>query len=153
MSELGEETGSSIKPFPMIAEKKLVKITTQSLTQKDIVFSKPEGPGYYSNGEMKLSTGTGETLIEWVQKKTRKNPFGMLMMLSARLDDVSGAAWHASLESDELVLLNVEIGGQAYFEVGSGSSRTKARKNAGTKIMESARLYNWIESNHSGELI
>jgi len=83
----------------------------------------------------------------------KKDPFATLLLLSARVSEISGSNWHASLEEMELILLNIKIGEQDFFEVGMGSSKTKARNDAAKKIYANSKLINWLIQNKKDELI
>lgn len=82
--------------------------TTQSLLDKEVVFSKPDKDTLFQD-KMQLTSETEETLIDWFNRKLSKNPFGALILLSARLTEISGSAWGASIKQGELILLNVQI--------------------------------------------
>ena len=72
----------------------------------------------------------------------------MLLLLSARLDDVSGASWSASLEVGELTILNLSLRGNLYFEMGLGESKSKSKKDVGQKMIANTNLYHWLEKNY-----
>lgn len=115
-----------------------------SINAKEIIFYKPDS----QNGSMEVKKNTDEPLIDYVKRKALKNSFGLLMLLSARLDDVSGASWIRETSSDTLALLNLQLGEENYFTVGSGSSNTQARNDAAEKILMEVNLIKWIEINY-----
>lgn len=117
---------------------------TVSINDKEIIFYKPDS----QNGSMEVKNNTDEPLIDYVKRKASKNSFGLLLLLSARLDDVSGASWIRETSSDTLALLNLQLGDENYFTVGSGSSNTQARKDAAEKILMEVDLIKWIEINY-----
>ena len=132
--------------------KNIKKIIKTSLTETEIVFTRPNTKSH-SNSEIYLSEETGEKLSDWAMRKASKNPFGMLLLLSARLSDVSGASWSASLDEGELTLLNLSLGGKLYFEIGFGKSKSKSKKIAGLQMIERTKIFEWIEKNHPNETI
>lgn len=117
---------------------------TVSINDKEIIFYKPDS----QNGSMEVKNNTDELLIDYVKRKASKNSFGLLMLLSARLDNVSGASWIRETSSDALALLNLQLGEENYFTVGYGSSNTQARKDAGNKILMEASFFEWVEKNY-----
>ncbi|QEE16807.1 hypothetical protein DSAG12_02637 [Promethearchaeum syntrophicum] len=123
-----------------------------SLKEKEIVFTQPNHEKN-SNSQINLSTKTGEKLSDWFMRKSGKNPFGTLLLLSARLSDVSGASWSASLDEGELTLLNLSINGNLFFEIGFGKSKSQSKKNAGLQMIVQADIFEWIEKNHPNEMI
>ncbi|KKG17142.1 hypothetical protein EO97_20255 [Methanosarcina sp. 2.H.T.1A.15] len=73
----------------------------------------------------------------------------MLILLSARLDTVSGASWTCELSSDiKLAIINLQLGGQNYFAVGSGPSKSQARKTAGNNILREVDLIKWLDEHY-----
>ena len=124
--------------------KNIKKIIKTSLTETEIVFTRPNTKNH-SNSQIYLSEETGEKLSDWAMRKASKNPFGMLLLLSARLSDVSGASWSASLDEGELTLLNLSLGGKLYFEIGFGKSKSKSKKIAGLQMIERTKIFEWIE--------
>ncbi len=132
--------------------KNIKKIIKTSLKETEIVFSRPNTESH-SNSQIYLSEETGEKLSDWVMRKASKNPFGMLLLLSARLSDVSGASWSASLDEGELTLLNLSLGGKMFFEIGFGRSKSKSKKNVGLQMIMQADIFEWIEKNHPNETI
>ncbi|MCD4704395.1 MAG: hypothetical protein K8R64_08940 [Methanosarcinaceae archaeon] len=115
-----------------------------SINDKEIIFYKPES----QNRSMEVKNNTDELLIDYVKRKASKNSFGLLMLLSARLDDVTGASWIRETSSDVLALLNLQLGEENYFTVGYGSSNTQARKDAGNKMLIEASFFEWVEKNY-----
>ncbi|HUU79772.1 MAG TPA: putative dsRNA-binding protein [candidate division Zixibacteria bacterium] len=122
----------------------------QSLEFSEIVFSKLGGGDF--SVPPQLTTNSGETLLEWVERK-RKRPFSMLMLLSARIPEISGSAWFASLEFSELALLNIQIEDEHFFEIGIGSSRSQARKDAAEKILKRSKIIAWLYQHKKDEMI
>ena len=125
---------------------------TQSILDKEIIFSKPEKDTLFKD-KMHLTSESGESLIDWFIRKSIKNPFGALLLLSARLPEVSGSAWSASIEQGELILLNVQIEDEHFFEISFSSSKTKARKDAARRIINSSRILEWLDKNKAKELL
>ena len=60
------------------------------------------------------------------KSKKLKNVFGMLILLSARLDTVSGASWICEFSSGVLALINLQLGEHKYFALGFSLSKSKA---------------------------
>ena len=88
---------------------------TQSFSQREIVFSKAEN-SELEEGPMKISVDTGKFIADWAQQKAKKNPYGMLLLLSARLpNEIHGSSWNASMELGELILLNLQLQDQNYL--------------------------------------
>ncbi|NPE28617.1 hypothetical protein HNV12_11735 [Methanococcoides sp. SA1] len=117
---------------------------TVSINDKEIIFYKPDS----QNKSMEVKKNTDEPLIDYVKRKAKKDSFSLLILLSARLHDVSGASWICETSSNTLALLNLELGKENYFTVGSGSSNTQARKDAAEKILMEVDLIKWIEINY-----
>ena len=125
----------------------------QSITENEVIFSKTGLNAEKQYPDINISKNTGESLLSWVLRKVAKNPFGMLLLLSARIPEVSGGDWTASIESGELVILNVKIDDHHYFEIGFGSSKTKARNDAATKVIKNSKLIEWIEQTYKEEVL
>ena len=106
------------------------------------------------DAEMKLSKNTNQLLLDYIKEKYNDDPFEMLIKVSARLDDLSGNLWSASivnnLENDiyELILLYLNLHGKDYFEIGIAESKNKAKKDAAIKIIERSKFFAWIEENY-----
>jgi len=106
------------------------------------------------DAEMKLSKNTSQPLIDYTKEKYEKNPFEMLIKVSARLDNLSGNLWSASIVDNleeniyEFILLYLNLQGKDYFEIGIGESKNKAKKDAAIKIIEKSKFVGWIEENY-----
>ena len=136
-------------------ESKPEEITIQpkpklSLEQKEIIFSlqredfKPE--------EIRLSSGTGETLYEWAKRKSMKKPFSMLVLLTNRVDSVTGSSWHTSLPNGNLILSKTTLDEKDYFEVGFAESITRAKKEAAKKFIKNSDLFEWLKNKYGNKL-
>ena len=125
-------------------------VLKSSIYDENLIFAR-EDHTLQSRGEIYITKGKGELLINWIKRKKRKNALNMLLLLSARLEDVSAAFWTTSLENGHLILLNLSLLGKTFFEVGFGESKTKAKKDAGVKMIENSKLIEWIEQNHPNE--
>jgi len=123
-------------------DEKITKIIKQSVHLPEIVFSLYEIEDSKKN--ISLTTNTGEFLIDWFNRKRKKNPFSALLLLSARLDEISYTCWFASLVNTELILINLKINENNFFELAVGETRTKAKKEAGSKVIEKSELINWL---------
>ena len=126
---------------------------TSSLETRQLIFSKPERGGIFKVDGMRLTTGTGETITTWAKKKAKKNPYGMLILLSARLPEVAGSSWSSTIEEGELVLLNLQIENEKYYEIGNGNSKTEARKDAANKVISTTNLYEWLSGKYKDKEI
>lgn len=128
------------------------KSAAQSISQHQIIFSKVENTGNKESA-MNISVGTGKLLIDWVKEKISKNPYGTLLILSSILpQEIKGSSWNASTEVGELCLLNLQIEKNFYFEIGFGSSKSQARKDAVIKIIDSSHLFEWLSQKHADTL-
>ena len=121
----------------------------QSLDEREILFSKSEK----KESDIKIKVGTGEKLIDYARRKMEKNPFGFLMLLSARLPEISGSTWKAEISTGKLIILTLNIGEKIFFDIGFASSNSKARKVAALKIIEQSNLFDWLEENHGQDII
>nr|MDO8086473.1 putative dsRNA-binding protein [Candidatus Sigynarchaeum springense] len=124
----------------------------QSLDAREIVFTKSESDKSETES-MQSSTNTGERILDWAMRKAKKNPFGMLLLLSGKIPKVSGSAWYASTPEGELTLLNVKLDDKSYFEVGIGQSASKSRKDAAEKMITNSELYTWLNQHYSDKLV
>ena len=149
--ELTEKNSISTKSE---RKKEILKSPTQSLSNKEVIFSKSTiGGGYFKPYKFQLSSGTGETLHDWAKRKSIKKPFSMLLILNARLDDVTGSNWHASLPNGELILLNTKLEDQDYFEIGFAKSKSMAKKEAAMKFIDNSKLFEWIKTKYKDKYI
>ena len=130
------------------SQEKTVHPTT-SIDNEELIFRKP-APHYKS---MEVDQNTGELLVDWVNRKAQKNVFGMLILLSARLDTVSGASWTCEFSSGVLALINLQLGEQKYFALGFGPSNTKARKAAGENMLMKVDITEWLEKHYPNHKI
>lgn len=117
---------------------------TVSIDDYELIFRKPVS----KNESMEVKQNTDELLIDWVNRKAKKNVFGMLILLSARLDTVSGASWVCEFSSGVLALINLQLGEQEFFAMGFGSSKSQARKAAGKELLMKVDLIEWLEKKH-----
>ena len=116
-----------------------------SIDDEELTFRKSGAP----NESIEVSQNTGESLVEYIDRKAKKNVFKMLKLLSARLDNVIGASWICDLSSDDvLVIINLQLEEQNYFAFGFGPSNTQARKAAGKDLLMKVNLKKWIEENY-----
>ena len=123
--------------------------STISIDNEELIFHKPTP----QNESMEVDHNTGELLVDWVKRKTQKNVFGMLTLLSARIDTVSGASWTCEFSSGVLALINLQLGEQNYFALGFGSSNTKARKAVGEDMLMKVNLTEWLEKHYPNQTI
>lgn len=134
-----DNTESTIRP----TQEKTV-YPNVSINDDEITFYKSGS----QNSSMEVKKNTGELLIDYVNRKYLKNSYGLLMLLSARLDNVSGASWIRETSSNSLALLNLQLGNENYFTICIGSSKSKARNDAANKIIKESSLFKWIEENY-----
>ena len=88
--------------------------------------------------------------MDWVSRKLKK-PFRMMVVLSARLPELQYLSWSCSVESIEIVfvLLNIRFDDTDHFSIGIGPNKSKARKDAALKIIETSLLLEWLDANFS----
>ena len=124
----------------------------QSMAQNIICFSKDSiQGGYFKKRKISISVNKGEKLVDWAQRKAKQNSLSMLILLSARLQDVSGSVWHLSIQNGELIFLNITLKDKKFFEIGYGKSVNQAQKQAGNRFIRNSNLFQWIEKYY-GEL-
>ncbi|MDO8727102.1 MAG: putative dsRNA-binding protein [Candidatus Methanoperedens sp.] len=131
-----------------VSQEKTVHPTT-SIDNEELIFRKSG----HQNISMEANQNTGELLVEYVNRKAKENVFGMLKLLSGRLDTVSGASWTCEFSSGVLVLINLQLGEQNYFALGFGTSNTKARKAAGENMLMNVNLTEWLEKHYPNHKI
>lgn len=122
---------------------------TTSIDSEELFFRKSD----IQHESMEVDENTGELLIDYVNRKAQKNVFGMLKLISARLDTVSGASWTCEFSSGVLALINLQLGEQKYFALGFGPSKSKARTNAGNNMLIKVNLVKWLEENYPNHTI
>ena len=132
----------------MPSQEKTVHSTT-SIDNEELIFRKPAS----QNSSMEVNHNTGELLVDWVTRKAKKNVFGMFMLLSGRLDTVSGASWVCELSSGVLALINLQLGENEYFALGFGPSKSKARIAAGEDMLMKVNLVEWIDKHYPNHQI
>jgi dsRNA-specific ribonuclease len=123
---------------------------TQSIQDQQLIFEKqaalnisslsPSQPGII------VSKNTGELLSEWTVRKARKKPFGIFLLLSGKLEEVSGSAWTCKLPIGYLVIQSTTVIGKTYFGMGFAESKNQAKKAAGRHLLETSDILNWIAS-------
>lgn len=128
------------------SQEKTVHPTT-SIDNEQLIFRKSG----HQNISMEVNQNTGELLVDYVNRKAKENVFGMLILLSARLDTVRVASWTCKISSDVLVLINLQLGEENYFALGFGTSNTKARKAAGEDLL--MNLTEWLEIHYPNHTI
>ncbi len=135
-------------------KKEVTSIPKQSLSNEEIIFSKATiGGGYFKQESMELSTETGENIVEYTKRKVEKKPFFTLISLSGRLNTLSGSTWHVSLPNGELMLLNLKLDEQDYFDIGFAESKNKAKIDVASKIIKNSNLIQWLEDSYGEYLI
>ena len=127
------------------------KNVKQSIDQRSITFEKADIAN--SDKFINLESKTGETLPDWAHRKALKEPFAMLVLLSARVVEFSGSSWLADIESFSLVVMHLKYKEKQYFTIGFGQSRTKARKDAADRMIEEFNLFSILEENYLDTLI
>lgn len=132
----------------LASQEKTVHPTT-SIDNEELIFRKPAP----QNESMEVNQNTDELLVDWVNRKAKENVFGMLILLSARLDTVSGASWVCEFSSGVLAIINLQLGEQNYFALGFGPSNTKARKAAGENMLMKVDLTEWLEKHYPNHRI
>ncbi|MBP1908555.1 ribonuclease III domain-containing protein [Methanolobus bombayensis] len=120
-----------------------------SLDCEELVFYR-----MHSETKKEVSTGNGELLVDWANRKAKKDALRMLILLSGRLTDVSTTCWLCeTIEGGLLCLINLRLGDEMYFAFGTGSSNTQAKKNAGKNMMVQSNVIHWIEEHYAGKSI
>ncbi len=119
-----------------------------SINSEELVFRKPSS----GNGSMEINTGTGESLVGWAKRKA-KNPYRMLVLLSGKVDEVSGAHWICNTSVGVLALVNIKLGDEIHFAIGVGPSNTKARTRAAEKLIKESNIYCWLEEHYASRSI
>ena len=130
------------------SQEKTVHPTT-SIDDEELIFHKSG----HQNTSMEADQDTGELLVDWVNRKAEKNIFGMLILLSARLDSVSGASWTCEFSSGALALVHLQLEEENYFALGFGPSKTKARKAAGEDMLRKVNLTEWLNIHYPNHTI
>ena len=133
----------------MVASQEKTVHPTTSIDDEELIFRKPVS----NNESMEVNHNTGELLVDWVNRKAKKNVFGMLILLSARLDTVSGASWTCDTSSGVLALINLQLGDEKYFAMGFGTSKSKAREAAGEDMWKKVDLIGWLEKHYPNHKI
>ena len=128
---------------PYKEEKIIAKKTTQSILNREIVFSKPDE--LFDKSILEIKFKENESLIEWATRKIEKNPYFFFVQLSALFDEISGSAWSAEIDDSALILLNVNVYDNRFFEIGCGSSKTKARIDVGSKMIIKTKILDFLE--------
>lgn len=141
LHELGIKT-KSIFLEPYEESITLTKEIKQALTAEEIIFYKPTN--LFDEGEISINIPKKTSIKKWAEKQYEKTPYYFLVQLCAMFDEIRGTAWSAKIETGALVLLNLEIEGIYYFEIGFGSTKTQARKDVAQKIVDSSQLFNWL---------
>lgn len=130
-----------------------VKQASQSLLERQIIFSKIE-PSENNDPSIMITVNTGQYLKDWATEKAKKKPFSLLVLMTTILpQEIRGSSWYATTELGELVLLNLQILTDHYFEVGfSPSSKSQARNIAAKKLIQTSHLLDWLAQNHAKTL-
>lgn len=132
-----------------VSQEKTVHPTT-SIDDEELIFHKSG----HQNTSMKAKQDTGELLVEYVNRKAKKNVFSLLKLLSGRLGTVvSGASWTCEFSSGVLALIYLQLGEQNYFAVGFGPSKTQARKAAGEDMLRKVNLTEWLNIHYPDHTI
>ena len=117
-----------------------------TLVFTNLFIKNQESGGYAEN--IYVSSETGESITEWVLRKSKKNAASMWMLLSARLNEVKGGTWTHENENFILAIMNVNLSGIDYFSIGLGPSKNKAKKNAGEKLLVESNLIQWLNIHY-----
>ena len=133
----------------MVASQEKTVYPTTSIDDEKLIFSKPIS----NNKSMEVNQNTGKSLVDWVNRKAQENVFGMFILLSARLDTVSGASWTCDTSSGVLALINLQLGDEMFFAIGFGPSKTKAREAAGEDMWMKVDLIKWLEKHYPNSTI
>ena len=133
---------------------KVINIINNKIPEKipdQLKFLKMSSEGW--SDQIKLSSGTGETLYEWAFRYAQKRPFVMLILLSFRIDTFSGCSWNASIPGVELIFSYNNFDGKDYYTLGFGTSKTQAKKDVTRRFIENSNLFEWLKENYGEKLI
>lgn len=157
LSTFGLTDDISLKNRVVISESNQRVTASQSIYDREIIFSKGDKKTASKSGVIQASSETGEILVDWVIRKAKKNPFGMLLLLSGRIENISGSSWNTEIKTPkqtlQLVLLTLELNGVHFFELSANTSKSQARKAVARKIIENSQLYAFLEENYPDETI
>ncbi|AFV25199.1 ribonuclease III [Methanolobus psychrophilus R15] len=124
-------------------QEKTVTVKT-SITSEELVFCKPSS----GSGSMEVSTDNGELLVDWAERKAKKDAYKMLVLLSSRADDVRGAPWICDTSEGVLALVTIKLGDEMHFAIGVGPSNSKARTSAAEKLILESNIFRWLEEHY-----
>ena len=118
----------------------------QDFIPEEIKFLKITSLG--QSDQINLSSDPNESLYDWAKRKASKDPFRMVILLALRIDNLSGASWHASIPNGELIFSYNNFDGKEHYEIGFGNSKTKAKKDVAGKFIKNSKLFDWLEANN-----
>lgn len=124
-------------------QEKTVTVKT-SITSEELIFCKPSS----GNGSMEVSIDKGELLVDWAERKARKNAYKMLVLLSSRVSDVSGAHWICNTSEGVLAIVTIKLGDEMHFAIGVGPSNSQARTSAAEKLIVESDIFSWLEEHY-----
>lgn len=97
---------------------------------------------------MALREASDMTIVEWASMGFwKKNQFGLLFALSARVPELSVCAFWCDKSSEMALVLQME--NKKIVEVAAGVSKTKAKQAVSEKMIETAHLWEWLNLHHS----
>ena len=98
---------------------------------------------------MDLRSAPGMKITEWaLMGMWRKNLFGFLSALSARLTDFKFIAFCSGFEGCYEFALVIDMKGEIYSAMGQGPSKNKAKHMASEKLLIDANVHGWLAKNH-----
>jgi hypothetical protein len=100
---------------------------------------------------MNLRMASDMTVVEWARMGMwRKNQFGLLFALSARVPNFEiSAFWKDPLDSSSPTLALVgRIDSIAHVSVCTASSKSKSKEGAAQDLMAKLSVFDWLETNH-----
>ena len=112
----------------------------------------------YDLGEgIDLRSNPGVTIPTWASMGYwRKNNFGLLMALAARLPDFSIVVLHdggaGGGEGEVEFAVVVDRGGKRFHALGHGLSKKKAKESAAIAAMKAMDLAKWLRDTHAKTL-
>jgi len=127
------------------------EIITQDFIPDEIKLLKMSSLGQPE--QISLSSETNESLYDWAKRKEIEDSFRMVRLLALRIDNLSGASWHASIPNGELFFSYTNFDGNEYYEMGFGNSKTKAKKDVAGKFIKNSKLFEWLEVNYKDKMI
>ncbi len=102
---------------------------------------------------MDLRSAPGMRITEWAMMGMwRKNLFGFLSALSARLPDFKFIAFCSGVENNYEFALVIDMKGEIHTAMGQGPSKNKAKSMAGEALLINANVHGWLAKHHANTM-